>query len=301
MLRRGLFAALLVTLIGCGGGDATTDCEVAAATECESPDDGGVQSPIVVDVAWLEEHLDDPDVQLVDTRSVGYETGRIPGAIRLRPEDLSTTIDGISSQIRPAAEAQPVLRAAGLRQAVTAVVYGVPLEYDSSRVVWSLRFYRHHDVRYLDGGYGAWVDAGGEIETITPSVTPTEYTVAGIDEDVRATGDWILARIGDAPYDMPAIGLVDARSRDEYERGHIPNALSIDWTRNLRGGLLLPRAELEALYEGLDPQTTTVTYCVTGWRGSFAWLTLTALGYEDVRLYDGSWAEWGRGEFPVEQ
>jgi thiosulfate/3-mercaptopyruvate sulfurtransferase len=75
----------------------------------------------------------------------------------------------------------------------------------------------------------------------------------------------------------------------------------VNWTRNLDSGLLRSESDLKALYDGMDPAKTTVTYCVSGWRGSFAWLTLTALGYRDARLYDGSWNEWGAGEFPVEQ
>ena len=118
---------------------------------------------------------------------------------------------------------------------------------------------------------------------------------------VVSTGDWVLEQLGDPPYDMPAIQSVDARSDGEYAAGRIPNARSVNWTRNLGGGFLLPEPDLGALYEGFDPARTTVTYCLSGWRGSFAWLTLTALGYEDVRLYDGSWNEWGNGSFPVEQ
>jgi len=301
VVSRRSFAGLLVALLACGTSVPASECGVAPAAECESPNGSSVRSSIVVDVGWLQERLNDPNVQLVDTRSFGYETDRIPGAIHLRPEDLSTTIDGISSQIRPVEQAQPVLRAAGLLTGVTAVVYGATPEYDPSRVVWSLRYYGHEDVRYLDGGYDEWVDAGGELETGSPSATPSDYTVAAVDDGVRATGAWILEQLGDPEYAMPAVALVDARSRGEYESGRIPTALSVDWSRNLRNGRLLPNGELEALYRDLDPQTTTVTYCVTGWRGSFAWLTLTALGYEDVRLYDASWSEWGSRDFPVEQ
>ena len=134
-----------------------------------------------------------------------------------------------------------------------------------------------------------------------PTVEPTEYTIVAVEEDLRVTGDWVLSQLGDAPYDMPAIQLVDARSQGEYETGRIPSARSVDWARNLDEGFLRSRTELDALYEGMDSAETTVTYCVSGWRGSFAWLTLMALGYEDARLYDGSWNEWENGEFPVEE
>ena len=302
----------LVWLLGCVETSAVDECAGLTVEECATPDggtpDGGdpdaglpEPSPLIVDAAWLREHLDDPDVQLIDTRASGFETSRIPGAIHLRPEELVTTVDGVPAQIKPPLEAQPDLRAAGLRNDAIAVVYGESPEYDPSRVVWSLLYYRHDDVRYLDGGFAAWVDEGGELDTEEPSIEATEYTVMGVDESLRVTGDWVLSQLGAPPYDAAATQLVDARSESEYENGHIPTARSVNWTRNRENGFLLPEADLELLYEGLVPAETTVTYCVSGWRGSFAWLTLTALGYEDVRLYDGSWNEWGNGTFPVVQ
>jgi thiosulfate/3-mercaptopyruvate sulfurtransferase len=302
MPTRGLVPALLLALAGCSGSDASNQCEGLNAAACARPD-GGASSlgALVVDVPWLEEHLGDSDVQLIDTRASGYDQARIPGAIHLRPEDLATSVDGIPSQIRPSMEAQQVLREAGLRNEATAVVYGTAPEYDPSRVVWSLRYFRHADVRYLDGGYTAWIDAGGDLDTAPPDISPSAYTIVGVDETLHATGDWVLEQLDGPPYDMPAIQLVDARSESEYGAGRIPSARNANWTTNLNGGFLRPVSELGAVYQGFDSAKTTVTYCVSGWRGSFAWLTLTALGYEDVRLYDASWNEWGSGNFPVER
>jgi len=302
MLTRGLVAALLIALVGCGGGDAQNPCDGLTGAACAAPPGGGaLLGTLVVDVAWLEEHLGDPDVQLIDTRASGYELARIPGAIPLRPEDLAAEVDGIPAQIKPSTEAESVLREAGLRNEVIAVVYGDAPEYDASRVVWSLSYFRHGDVRYLNGGYSAWVDAGGELDTSPPEASQSAYTVIGVDETLRATGDWVLAQLGVDPFEMPSIQLVDARSEAEYGDGRIPTARNVDWRDNLSRGFLLSKPELDTRYRGLDADETTVTYCVTGWRGSFAWLTLTALGYEDVRLYDASWNEWGAGNFPVEQ
>jgi len=302
MLVRGLVGVLSIALVSCSGSTGSRSCEGLTTEECAEPD-AGTPPPesIVVDTAWLEAHLNDPDLQLIDTRSSGYPAARIPGAIQLRPSDLVTTVDGVAAQIMAPSEAQPVLRAAGLKNESVVVVYGVPPEYDPSRIVWSLLYFRHGDVRYLDGGYAAWVDAGGDLDTDPADVPASEYTIAGVDDSLRATGDWVLEQLGDPPYDMPAIQLVDARSDGEYSAGRIPSARSVNWTRNLGNGSLLPESDLDALYDGFDPSETTVAYCLSGWRGSFAWLTLTALGYEDVRLYDGSWNEWGNGSFPVEE
>jgi thiosulfate/3-mercaptopyruvate sulfurtransferase len=298
---RRLAAVVVLLLAGCGSNVAGGGAPDAGEPDGAIPD-GGMppEAALVVDTDWLEAHLGDPDVQLIDTRGSGYEASRIPGAIHLRPDDLATPIDDVPAQVAPPMQAQPVLRMAGLKNDVIAVVYGEPREYDPSRIVWTLRYYGHGDVRYLDGGYAAWVAAAGALDTDPPSVESTEYTIVGVDEALRVEGDWVLSQLGDEPYDMPAIQLVDARSKEEYDAGHIPSARSVNWTRNLDNGFLRSQTELEALYEGMNPAMTTVTYCVSGWRGSFDWLTLTALGYDDVRLYDGSWNEWGSGGFPVE-
>jgi thiosulfate/3-mercaptopyruvate sulfurtransferase len=302
MLIRTLGVVFAMGLLGCGSSAGSSECEGLTAQQCAPPDAGGVPigSGLVVDTDWMEGHLGDPGVQLIDTRASGYEVSRIPGAIRLEPGDLAATVDGIGYQAALPMQAQAVLRDAGLQNDVVAVVYGEPQEYDASRVVWTLRYYGHGDVRYLDGGYAAWVAAEGALDTDPPSNEPTEYTIVAVDEDLRVTGNWVLSQLGDDPYEMPAIQLIDARSEGEYASGRIPSATNVSWTRNLESGLLRSRTQLEALYDGMDTAKTTVTYCVSGWRGSFAWLTLTALGYEDVRLYDGSWNEWGAGGFPVE-
>ena len=77
MLRRGSFAGLLITLIGCGSSDPGSECGAVTATECGGLDGGSVGSSIVVDVRWLRQHLNDPDVQLIDTSSVGYDDVRL--------------------------------------------------------------------------------------------------------------------------------------------------------------------------------------------------------------------------------
>lgn len=282
----------IVTLslaLGCGDGG--------------SPDSEPTDSPIVVDVDWLGDNLSDPNLQLVDARAgASFDEGRIPNAIHLQPSQLAAPEGDVPSQVAPPELAEPVLRAAGLREGTTVVVYGEPPEFDPARIVWALRYYQHGDVRYLDGGYPAWLERGGEIDDAPPSSTPTDYTIVGVDENLRVTSDYVLSSIGEAPYAMPSIQLVDARAPAEFEAGRIPTARLVQWTDNLEDGRLRSLDEIAALHEGLDPEGTTVTYCLIGLRGSFAWLALTHLGYQDVRLYDGSWAEWGSSAaFPVEQ
>lgn len=277
----------------------TDDGERIAGESATAP--AACAPDIVVDTTWLQARLGRPDVQLIDTRAT-FTSGHIPSALPLRPEDLATAIGGVDFQMMPPALAEPVLSALGLRREATVVVYGVAPEYDPARVTWGLYYLGHPDVRYLDGGFDAWVATGGSVAAGAPAAaTPTIY-VAGTPRDVRVTATDVLTELGAPPYDMPAIRLVDARTPGEFGSGRIPSAMLRQWTANLSGGFLRPRSELEDEHAalGLDPGAPTVTYCLVGWRASVAWLTLHWLGFDDARVYDGSWLEWGAGGFPVE-
>ena len=301
MFRWGLGLAFLGLIAACGESTSADSCVGMETITC-SPPEGALPTgtSVVVGAEWLLERIDDAELQLVDARGAAFSRSRIPGAISITPSDVAGTIDGVPGQLIPAEEAEPILGALGLLNGATVVVYGDSPEYDPARIVWALRHYGQGDVRYLDGGFDAWVAAGGSVDEEPPAIEPSGYVVGEVRESLRVTGDFVLEQIGDEPYDMPAIQLVDARSVGEYDGGHIPTARSVNWTRNLDDGFLLATDELDALYESMDPAAPAVTYCASGQRGSFAWLTLVALGFDDVALYDGSWNEWSRLPYPVE-
>ena len=258
----------------------------------------------IVDGDWLEARLDDPQIHILDARfsSEEFRAAHIPGAQRLVPYQIASTIEGVPAQITPPTQAAPLLESLGLQPTDTIIVYGVAPEYDPTRVVWGLRYYGYTDVRYLDGGWAAWQGntrpvASGPAEAISAGTIPESTN-----EKLRVTGDWILDQLGPSPYLDSKIQIIDARSPGEYLAGRIPTAIDRRWTINLNEGLMLPESELEELYAGLDKQKTTVVYCLAGWRASVSWLVLESLGFADVRVYDGSWFEWGPpSQFPIER
>ncbi len=125
--------------------------------------------------------------------------------------------------------------------------------------------------------------------------------------ELVATQSWIEKNLGN-----PDLQIIDTRSLKEYtgedarsdRGGHIPGAININWVLNISGEdqTFLSEQELAELYDykGVQKNKTAVTLCQTGVRGAHTYFVLRLLGYPRVRLYDGSWAEWGnRGETPI--
>ncbi len=253
----------------------------------------------LVDAEWLQEHLSDPGLRVVDVRPTleqfqsGYPWGHIPGAVSLDVRRLFTVVDGIPGKLVPQAAGEAVLGELGLSREDFVVVYdeaGGPL---AALFAWLLDYWGQAHVSLLDGGWQAWLEAGGEVTTEEPVVRPTAYR-AQPDESKLATIEWITAHLG-----HPAVVLVDTRTPPEYRRGHLPGAINLPWEENVvlgdsqryRAPAALRHRFVEA---GITPDKEVVVYCETGARSAHTYWALRLAGYERVRNYEGSWAEWSR-------
>ncbi len=258
----------------------------------------------LADATWLAGRLSDPGVRVLDVRGEAYafEAGHIPGAAFLDKAALAEILDGTPGAPPDADSLASVFRAAGVSDSSTVVVYDGTMGVWAARVFWALEYLGHDNAMVLDGGWAKWTCGALPTATgaMTPARAPGDFTPE-VRDDVLATRDWVLGRLGD-----PDVVLLDVRSPAEYSGeelmadrgGRIPGAVNLEWTSLLAvdggGSFLSPegiRGSLAAA--GVTPDHEVVTYCQVGGRAAHTYLALRLAGFGRVRLYEGSWAEWG--------
>jgi thiosulfate/3-mercaptopyruvate sulfurtransferase len=265
--------------------------------------EGYVTGEVLVTPGWLDGHLHDPTVRVVevDVSPAAYGVGHIDGAVLW---NVYSDLKDSSYQLAGPAAIEALIARSGITPDSTVVLYG----YAPAMGLWLLKLYGHADVRVLDCARDTWQDEGRPWTSTAASPRVTRYPIPAQDDSIRADH----RRVGDAIGD-PACTIVDVRTDAEYrgERfwpsggsepggraGHVPTAvnLSIDDARDERGSFRTA-AELRQLFSSavVPGGGEVITYCTIGGRACTAWFVLTyLLGREQVRVYDGSWAEWGK-------
>jgi len=264
-----------------------------------------VHPEVLVTTQWLAENLDSVTVVESNEDILLYDTGHIPGAVKL---DWHTELNHPLRRDYLESEAfAKLMDQKGIGRDDTVVLYGDRSNWWATYAFWVFKLFGHENVLLLDGGRNKWIAEGGALTKDLPVRDSKSYPVVlRQDQQIRAFRDEVLSHIGSP--------LVDVRSPEEYtgERlhmpdfpnegatrgGHIPTAASIPWSKSIQADeTFRPLAELEQLYfeaTGFDRSSDFIAYCRIGERSSHTWFVLKyLLGVENVRNYDGSWTEWG--------
>jgi len=263
---------------------------------------------VLVETQWVADHLDDPNVRLIEAAfdPEKYDLVHIPGAL---PWTWEKDFQHPVRKDIPDKEGwDALLEHSGIANDTTVVVYGAPSKYYATFAIWHLAMFGHRDVRLMNGGIEKWTAENRPLTTDIPVVPSTTYQSQKPDSTIRALRDLVHESIDDSN-----CILVDVRDTEEYcgalhptwklpeeagqRGGRIPGAVNITWDIVLEDdGTFKPVEVLQAIYsgQGVTTEKEVITYCVIGARSSHTWFVLKyLLGYSQVRLYDGSWLEWG--------
>ncbi len=274
-----------------------------------------VHPEVLVDTQWVEEHLDDKHVRIVevdyDPKS-NYNLGHIPTSILIDwRKDVN---DAITRDILNIHDFQTLLQINGINNNTTVILYGDFNNWFAAFAFWVFKYYRYNDVRLLDGGRKKWLEEDRPISKEVVNYPKGNYQ---LDENIEPNDD-IRAFLGQVKNALVSrrnfqLSLVDVRSEAEYRGeitappeyptegaqrgGHIPGAKNVPWAQVIKDdGTFKTVEEIRKLYEEqeITKDKDIITYCRIGERSSHTWFVLKyLLGYPNVKNYDGSWTEWG--------
>ena len=266
----------------------------------------------LVTPAWLDAHTGDPKVRLVDIAGLGqdqmqaYKAGHVPGAVCWKWKDMLW--DPLTRDFPAPGEFARRCAAAGIANDTTVVFYGEGMQF-GVYAWWAFKYCGHEKACVLDGARDRWREEGRPLVTDVPApAVPVQYKPVSRHESMRVWRDEVIGALGE-----PGKLILDGRSPEEYSGqrvggpggpdvgavrpGRIPGAKHLCFDELItKNNSFRPLPELQASLEarGAAPDKDIITYCRMSHRATVLYFVLTQLlGYRKVRVYDGSWTEWG--------
>ena len=280
----------------------------------------GPTSEHLVTTDWLADHLDAPDVVVVDASwhlptaerdgKAEYLEEHIPGALYFDIDDLSDTDSPLPHMLPSPEKFASRMRRMGVGDGKRVVAYDTVGLFSAARAWWMFRVMGHDDVAILDGGLKKWKAEGRPLEDRPPPPAQERHFTARFQAMmVRDKSD--MARMAE----RAAAQIIDARGRDRFSgtapepreglrSGHIPGSSNLPYSELLNeDGTVRPVDDIREAFinAGVDLSKPVATTCGSGVTAAVLALGLTLVGHKNHSLYDGSWTEWGAdSKLPVE-
>jgi thiosulfate/3-mercaptopyruvate sulfurtransferase len=278
-----------------------------------------MELPVLVSPEYLSKQLNVDPMVIIDTRDAdAYAAGHIPGAVNLReiftylatssPEGLEDLKQTFISQ----------LGAIGLSGEETAVFYEDSLNSgygQSCRGYFLLTWLGYPKIQVLNGGLSAWKAAGLPISTEVTTPVAAEFPINISGSSVMVTLEDVKQKLGSSAV------LIDVRDVDEWigdssspygkdfapRKGRLPGAKWLEWYRFMKPSGIGPvfktpdEIRAECITAGVKKTDEIILYCFKGARASNTYLALKQAGFDNVKMYFGSWNEWSRDpSLPIE-
>lgn len=273
---------------------------------------GGYARPeLLMETAELARFLKSPNVRLIDAVEPAlYSRAHIPGAVNLFYLELSKLEEKKKSGLPLSPEeAEKLFGEAGIDEKTPVVVYDGGEGPAASAIWYALTLFGHKNVRVLNGGLRKWIKEGRPVTQEVPGVEKRRFT-ARPQPGLAVKADWVARNLQNK-----GLILLDARSFKEYigedlrgvaRGGHLPGAVHLEWVKaGEKLETFKPADKLRQVFEdrGITKDKELVTYCQVGvGRATDLLLALKLIGYDNVRLYTGSWQEWANDPaLPIEK
>lgn len=280
-----------------------------------------MNSTALISVAELHTMLEDPDLLILDASMEKPLPGTqnqisgdgVPGAIRFDLETVFSNVSAAFPHTRLSVDSfQKQAKSLGINNRSRVVVYDNMGIYSSPRAWWMLKWMGHNNVFILDGGLPAWINAGyttsagskiPSLGDFDASVNPLSFIdVPELLNNLQASQYPESMTILDARSPGRFLGL-EPEPRAGVRSGHIPGAKCLHFRLLTQDGFLVSPKELAALFaqRAPDKDSTLVFSCGSGITACILALGAHEIGYEKLRVFDGSWAQWGATHaLPVE-
>lgn len=276
-----------------------------------SKDQDYVLPELLTNTEWLQNNLSNEDIRIVDCGYwEAYKRAHIPGAVGIPGDHYFKDPDTNRTFISNPEQFSREMSELGISNNTLVVAYDDFGSLWASRLWWVLKYYGHHSVKVLNGGWQKWLSEGREITAAKPQIQKTKFDTA-INQPILATAEQIM----DIDRNNPEKIVFDVRSTAEYKgendrgnkrAGHIPGAKHLEWLNFVdkeKSMIFKAASEMAALLAPLEitKDKEITTYCQGGIRAAHVFFVLELLGYKNLRVYDGSFREWGnRQDTPIE-
>jgi thiosulfate/3-mercaptopyruvate sulfurtransferase len=270
---------------------------------------GYARPELLAEPDWLAQHLEDPNVRIIDCATLeAYRRAHIPGAVQLpvhyyiKGQDPEGSDHGVF--VMSPTEFEGLMSKLGVSNDTTVVTYDDNNALVAARLWWVLKYYGHTNAKVLNGGWHRWLTENRPV-TFHASRVPQATFKATPNEDLYASLDYLKEHHAD-----PGCQVLDARTDGEWEgtndrgnkrAGRVPGAKHLEWLKFVSSDdsrKFLSAEEIQALLDGAGfaREKPTITYCQGGIRAAHAAFVMDLLGYDNVRVYDGSMREWANRE-----
>lgn len=252
---------------------------------------------MLVSVDWLKEHLTDTNVVILDTRpKTIFLYGHIPNAQFLSIEQIIRFDEFGSNLVAEQEKITDLFGSLGIDESKTVLLIGDAMDPSVARIVWTFLYFGHEKTCLLSANASDLQKHGLELTHQTSTPKPAKFSPK-INNKIRIESDFLKDHLND-------FVILDARSPQEFMEGHLPNSKLIPFTEGIGydGNLFRDKGFLDELFlqNNVSKDKEIVCYCMHGHRASNLFLQLKIAGFENVKLYDGSFVEWNGKNLPLE-